>query len=553
MPPAPQTAEFHFETLDFLVLGGYFLGLILIAFLGAGRRRSTVDYFLAGRNVGWFALGAAMLVANLGSEHFIGLAGSGYETGFAIGAYEMNASVFLLMLGWVVAPFFLRNLVFTVPEFIEQRFGSRLRWILSILSILAYIMTKVSVALLAGGILLHELLGWDRYTSALVMVLITGVYTVAGGLKVVIRTGVYQFFILMGGALLVTIIGLIDIGGIEGLKAAAPAGHLQMLKPASDKDFPWTSLIFGSFIPGFWYWCCDHYMVHRLLAAKDVRNARSGAIFAGYLKILPLFLLVLPGVIAAIKYPGLANANMAFPTLVTDLLPVGLRAVVIASLLAALMSTLAAAFNSGSALFTLDIYQKLYPQASEFMLVNVGRFATFAIVIFSILWVPFVNAISDDLFLYVQTIQSYIAAPVVAVMILALFWSRANGKGAFAAVVTGLLIVGYRLIVADIMNLGDPTDANYTGEGFHYFIARINFGNFTLFLFSICLIVGTIASLMTPAPPLSRQLGLTWIYRKEGAMASYALDEPNSRWRSWNIALSVLLLVLVGIIWVTFA
>ena len=335
--------------LDMIVIGLYIILIMGNGFYFSRRESTSTDCFLAGRTVGWIAIGASLFASNISSEHFIGLAGSGATRGLAVGHFEWLACLILLILGWVFVPFYLKSGVFTMPEFLERRYNKSSRMYLTSVSIIAYVLTKISVTLFAGSILLHEILGWDIATSAIAMVIVAGIYTIAGGLKAIVHVDVLQTIVLIFGAVTLTLLGLHEVGGFSGLQARVPTDFFSMFKPITDPDFPWTGIIFGAPILGIWYWCTDQYIVQRVLSAKNINQARTGTIFAGFLKILPVFMLVLPGVIAVAYFSDNSIGDRAFPALVASgLLPAGVRGIVIASLLAALISSLASCFNSSS-------------------------------------------------------------------------------------------------------------------------------------------------------------------------------------------------------------
>ena len=491
--------------IDYLVLGVYFLVIFAIGFYFARKERTTTDYFLASRDVAWWAIGASLFASNIGSEHFIGLAGTGAASGLAVGHFEWLASLILLILGWVFIPFYLRSNVYTMPEFLERRYNSACRTYLATISIVAYIFTKISVAIFAGAIVLRTVLGWDMWQSALALVIATGIYTVAGGLAAVIYTEVIQTVILIGGALALMFIGLDQVGGFEGLRASLPESFFHMMKPATDPDFPWTGIFFGAPILGIWYWCTDQVIVQRVLSAKDVGHAKGGTVLAGFLKILPVFMLVVPGMIARALYPAemAADSNAAFPTLVVRLMPVGLQGVMVAAMLAALMSSLASVFNSSSTIFTMDFYKKLHPTASEHHLVNVGRVATAIMVVLGILWIPFMGRISAQLYVYLQSVQAYISPPIAAVFLLGVFWKRINGTGAITALLVGFVLGALRFIF-EVAYAGAPL------TGVLDFYVRMNFLHFAILMFVICVAVLVVVSLLTPAPARDKVRGLTF-------------------------------------------
>jgi SSS family solute:Na+ symporter len=350
--------------LDWAVIVLYFVLVFGLAIWVTLRERadkgSSADYFLAGRDAGWFLIGGSLFASNIGSEHLVGLAGTGAASGVAVAQFEVLASLILLLLGWLFVPFYLSSGVFTMPEFLERRYSQGARWYLAVISIVGYVLTKISVTIAAGGIVFESLMGIDFWTGALVVVLITGVYTIVGGLRVVLYTDLLQMFVLVGGAVAVTLLGLSALGGWSAMHQSVGPAFMSLWKPLSDPDFPWTGILFGAPILGVWYWCTDQFIVQRVLAAHDQEQARKGTIFAGYLKLLPLFIFVIPGVIAfALSQQGrltLDAPDQALPTLVGVLLPVGLRGLVVAGLLAALMSSLSSVFNSTSTLVTWDVY-----------------------------------------------------------------------------------------------------------------------------------------------------------------------------------------------------
>src|SRR6185369_9552852 len=435
--------------LDIGIIAVYFVIIFGIGVYFARKGRSSVDYFLAGRNVGWFAIGASLFVSNISTEHFIGLAGSGATSGLAVGHFEWLACLILLILGWVFVPFYLRSNVFTMPEFLERRFNRASSVYLASISILAYIFTKISVHLYAAAIVLERVVGWNPLTAAVVLVVATGVYTIIGGLAAVIYTELLQTLVLLAGAILLTVFGLSKVGGFSGLREALPDHYFSMIKPMDHPEFPWTGIFLGAPILGIWYWCTDQVIVQRVLSAKDEGHAKAGTIFAGFLKILPVFVLVIPGLIAYALYRDLftfnaagqvTNGDIAFPTLIINLLPKGLVGLMIAALLAALMGGMASVFNSASTLVTLDFYKKLRPQASEKQLVNFGRVATGVMVVLGLAWVPFIHLISSQLYIYLQSVQAYISPPIAVCFILGILWTRMNGAGAISSLLTGFVL-----------------------------------------------------------------------------------------------------------------
>jgi solute:Na+ symporter, SSS family len=539
--------------LDWLVIGGYFAAVFSVAIWATLRERrgieTSADYFLAGRNVGWFIVGGSLFASNIGSEHLVGLAGTGAASGLAVGQFEILASLILLLLGWVFVPFYIRSGVYTMPEFLERRYSAASRWYLATVSIVGYVLTKISVTIFAGAIV-FQAIGVPFWTGALVIVVVTGIYTVFGGLRAVLYTDLVQMFVLIGGAVAVTLLGLMELGGWSALTTSVPDGFLELWKPATDPDFPWTGILFGAPILGVWYWCTDQFIVQRTLSARNADHARRGALFAGYLKLLPLFIFVLPGVIAyALVQEGrleLADSDQALPVLVGTLLPIGIRGLVVAGLLAALMSSLSSVFNSCSTLVTWDVYKKLRPDATERQLVWVGRLATTVLVVLGLLWIPLMRIVSGGLYTYLQSIQAYISPPIAAVFLLGVFWSRINASGALASLLTGAVIGTARLVLEIVHGLGAGLAP---GTAWHL-LATINFLHFAIFLFLICVAVLVAVSLATAAPERSRIAGLTY------ATAGDVVAEPDSsarpRWRRVDLMLSVLLAAIVGLVWLYF-
>lgn len=480
--------------LDTGIIVVYFLFVFAIGFYHSKRGRTSTEYFLAGHRVGWFAVGTSLFATNISSEHFIGLAGSGASTGLAVGCYEWSASFCLILLGWLFVPHYLKSGVFTMPEFLERRFSPGCRWYLTGISIVAYIFTKISVSLFAGGILIREIVGWDYMTSAILLVVATGIYTVSGGLAAVIYTDVFQAVLLVLGAIVITVIGLDKAGGFEGLRATLPPDFFHMIKPAGDSAYPWPGTIFGTLILGTWYWCTDQVIVQKTLAAANVSEARKGAFFCSAMKILPVFILILPGLIAKAIYPTEVTGDNAYPLLVMRLMPAGLKGLMIAALLAALMSSLSSVFNSCSTLITMDVYKKLRPQASERQLVNVGRLSTIGIVAISIFWIPFIRNLNNEVYQYLQSVQAYIGAPITATFVTGILWKGATARAAMVTLVTGGCIGAARFIM-DVLHNAMKMDLGALNP-----VVELSFLNFSVIVFFFCvLLMMGVSRVSTPA------------------------------------------------------
>ena len=524
------------ERLDWVILGVYFLALIGVAvWVIAQKNKDTADYFLAGRNVGWFVIGASIFASNIGSEHVVGLAGTGAESGMPMAHYELHAWI-VLLLGWLFLPFYMRSKVFTMPEFLEKRFDSRSRWFLSVFSLAGYVITKVSVTIYAGGIVVSELLGIPFWYGAIGIVVFTGAYTVIGGMKAVIYTETLQTVVLIAGSVIITFLGLQEVGGWESLRETAGSEHFNMWRPMSDPDFPWTGLLFGGTIVGVWYWCTDQYIVQRTLAANNIKIGRRGAIFGAYLKILPIFIFLIPGIIAfALAKQGVLSydrADEVFPVLVKTLLPTGLKGLVAGGLMAALMSSLASVFNSCSTIFTMDIYKKLRPKTPERKLLNIGRIATTLVVLLGIIWIPIMDKIGGGvLYQYLQSVQSYIAPPITAVFVLGILWKRVNAKAAIVTLFSGLVVAALR-IAAEI--------GKESLSGFAHTFATINFAHMAIFMFIFSVVICIVTSLATTAPDYSTIKGLAF-----GTLTEAQKQETKASFTWLDVLLSVLLVIVI--------
>ncbi len=544
--------------VDLAIIAVYFVMVFGIGFYFSRKERTSEDYFLAGRNIGWFAIGASLFVSNISTEHFIGLAGSGATSGLAAGNFEWEASVILLLLGWVFVPFYLRSNVFTMPEFLERRFNRNCATYLASISIIAYIFTKISVHLYAAAIVLERVVGWNQWTAAIILVVATGIYTIAGGLAAVIYTDLVQTLILLAGAIALTFIGLDKVGGFAALRAAVPASYFHMVKPISDPDFPWTGIFFGAPILGIWYWCTDQVIVQRVLSAKDEGHAKAGTIFAGFLKILPVFLLVVPGIIAFALYPQLfnivngsvTNGDIAFPTAVVNLLPTGFVGLMIAALLAALMGAMSSVFNSASTMVTLDFYKKLRPAASEKQLVTFGRIATGGMVVLGLLWVPFIHVLSAQLWVYLQSVQAYISPPIAVCFIFGILWPRLNGQGAISSLLVGFVLGAVRFVLEVL----DKT-SHYQPSAIRALI-DMNFLHYSIVMFIVCALVLVGVSMLFPAPERKKIAGLTFATVDEkldtvDVQTGHLARETRTEHRV-NLAFTYVLLATVLGLWIYF-
>lgn len=548
------------SNLDWIVIVLYFLLLVVIAVTVTRRQDTTTDYFLAGRNVGFFAIGASIFASNIGSEHIVGLAGQGASTGLAMAHYELHAWI-VVLLAWIFVPFYYQAKVFTMPEFLERRFGPRPRWILSLVSLAAYVLTKVSVTIYAGAIVFSTLLP-DTFGSpenafwvgAVATVVLTGLYTIAGGLRTVLYTDAAQAVILIVGSVAITYFGLDLLGGWGELRSFATDNVAQyaLWRPLSDPEFPWLGILIASPIVGVWYWCTDQYIVQRTLAAKNLQAARRGALFGALLKVSPVLIFLIPGLIGAalnaqgaLPIPtdadGALNGDQVFPTMVTTLLPAGLRGLVVAGLMAALMSSLSSLFNSTATLFTVDIYEKLRPDAGEKRYVNVGRIATLVVVCLGLLWIPIMPAISEGgLYQYLQNVQSYLAPPITAVFLLGLFSRRINNRGAVWGLSVGFVLGMAKLVLQGLFGAG-----KIESPALLAMIGDLNFLYFSGILFLISVVLIVVVSLTSAPPDQERIRGLTYS----------SLDRQSIRasWDGRDLAVTAVVLGLVAFLYIYFS
>lgn len=541
-----------FGMLDWLAIVLYF-GVIaaIVWYCVAQKQRTSTDYFLASRNMGWFVIGGSIFSANIGSEHIVGLAGQGATSGMAMAHWELHAWI-TIMLGWIFVPFYYRSRVFTMPEFLEKRYNPTARWILSVVSLIAYVFTKVSVTVYAGGVVFNVLLPEIHlrltenivldafWVGALSTVILTGIYTVLGGLRAVVYTDTAQTIILILGSAFITLFGLNKLGGWGELQIICreSATSFALWRPLKDPTFPWLGILIGSPIVGIWYWCTDQYIVQRTLSAKDLRNARRGAICGAFWKVWPVMIFVVPGLIAyALHQKGLISiptkmfggrqvldGDRVFAVMVCSLLPTGLRGLVVAGLLAALMSSLSALFNSCATLFTVDIYEKINPKASERHLVTVGRIATFVVVVTGIIWIPVMQRVSGGgLYQYLQNVQGYLAPSITTVFLLGLFCKRINGKGAVTGLVTGFILGMTKMTIQTLVGGNDPV---ITSPDWIVAIGKHNFLYATGWLALISAAITVVVSLLTPPPDEQKIINLTY--------ASVTAEQKKKNRESWN-------------------
>lgn len=576
-------------TLDWIAIGAYFALLAGVAVWVINQREETAqDYFLAGRNLGWWVIGASIFASNIGSEHIVGLAGSGAKDGVALAHYELHAWC-LLVLAWVFVPFYMRSQVFTMPEFLERRFSVGSRYILSIVSLITFVLSKIAVGIFAGGVVFSTLLpemhlnigGVELnsfWVGSILVIVLTGLYTMIGGMRAVAYNDAVQVTVLIVGSATLTIYGLIKIGGWHELKSICgpemfnlwkpivPEGQIATWAPVLEKDaaghitrqawyfngeFPWLGMAICAPVIGLWYWCTDQYIVQRALGAPNQRIARQGSIFAAFLKLFPVYLFIIPGLICYAlaksgKIPELTHSfevqgsQGAFPMLVKDLLPPGLRGLVVAGLLSALMGSLAGVFNACSTLFTVDIYEKLRPKASQKEIVHMGRIATGVMAVIALLWIPVIQG-AHGLYEYLQAVQGYMAPPIFVVFFLGVFFKRLNAQGCLWAMIVGFILGIFRMAVDTPVTMGLEGFRNgYPAGSLFWIVNNINFQYFSILITIVSAIVMVVVSRATAAPDYARIKGLTF-----ATTSAEEKSETRGSWGWGEVAASALVLAAI--------
>ncbi|WP_321372527.1 sodium:solute symporter [uncultured Draconibacterium sp.] len=557
------------ELLDWIVIGLFGVALIgIIVWVLSQKEETSGDYFLAGRDASWIAIGASIFASNIGSEHLIGLAGAGASSGMAMAHWEIQGWM-ILILGWVFVPFYSRSMVLTMPEFLERRYNKESRTVLSFISLVSYVLTKVAVTVYAGGLVFQQVFGIETmwgidffWISAIGLVLLTALYTIFGGMKSVLYTSVLQTPILLGGSLVIVVLGLKAVGGWDQVLEIAGATQvneygdsmINLIRDNRDADFPWLGALIGSSVIGFWYWCTDQFIVQRVLSGKNETHARRGTIFGAYLKLLPVFLFLIPGMIAyAMSAKGgvilngqeyvLPSADAAFPSLVAQLLPAGIKGLVVCGILAALMSSLASLFNSSAMLFTIDFYKRYKPETPEKKLVKIGQIATVVIVILGILWIPIMRSIGDVLYEYLQDVQSVLSPGIAAAFLLGITWKRASAKGGFWGLMAGFII--------GIIRLGSKVYyENVQGAADNLFKSVFYDTNWLFFcgwMLLVCLIVVIVVSLVTEAPDQKKIQGLVF-----GTSTPEEKAATRASWNGWDVFHTVIILGLTVAFYIYF-
>ena len=421
--------------IDWTAIGAYVAVIGFLGFRLSRRPSSSEDYFLAGRSLRWPFIGASLFAANISAEHFVGLAGAGYATGMAVGGYEWTAVFCLVPLITLFLPFYMKNRIFTVPEFLERRYGPGVRLFFSAFMVVLSVLTKVSISLWASSLVFSSLLGWDKYAVIWVVGLGTALYTMKGGLRIVVYTDALQAAVLLAAACALTAIGLRRAGGWAGLHARLDPAMFSMVRPATDADYPWPGIFIAVVLAGSFYWSMDQVLVQRAFAARDLDEGRKGAVLCGFLKLTTPFIMVLPGLIARALYPGLAKPDQAYGALLAGVMPAGLLGLTISGIGAALMGHISATYNSISTLVTRDFYLRWRPGASQASQILAGRAAVLVVFVLGSAWAPMIGRFGN-LFDYLQKIQVYLMLPFAGIFFLGVLWKGATTKGVTACLVT---------------------------------------------------------------------------------------------------------------------
>ena len=494
--------------LDLIIIILYLVGILVIGVLSTRKLKLTGSiYFLAGRSLSWGVIGAALFASNISSIHLVGLAASGYNEGLVWGNFEWMASFTLILLGLVFAPFYFKTQISTLPEFLERRYSPASRSFLAFMAILAALFIHIGMSIYAGAAVFEQFFGINVFTSIVIISIITGIYTILGGLKAVVVTETIQAGVLILGSVLVTVFACLalpshGIHSVAEFKAALRPGQLDMLQTHSSAGLTWYAILLGYPVMGIWYWCTDQTIVQRVLGAKTQYDAQVGPLWAGFLKLLPVFILVFPGVVgyALFKDQIGSNSNLTLPTLINQVVPTGLKGLVGAGLLAALMSTIAAALNSSATLVAVDIVKRLKPGTSDQVQVRIGRYSAVVIMLLAMVWSTQGGRYSS-IFEAINAIASNIAPPITTVFLWGVFWRRGTKEAAISTLFFGFLL-GAAAFILDLPVFG--SEKIITHRWGIPFMMQAWWG------FCITSVFYVIVSLCTPKPSPEQLEGLTW-------------------------------------------
>ncbi len=525
---------FEFTILDLSILIGYLLlSKFVPLWITRKKKSSSSGYFLGGKSFTWPMIGFSLFATNMSGSSFVGLAGAGYAGGIAVYSYEWMAAIILVFFVFFILPFYIKSGVFTMPEFLERRYDHRVRRIFSVILIFFAIFLGSAGALYAGALVALILFpGTPLWVGVLVLALLAGVLSIFGGLSAVVISDTIQAVVLFIGGAIVFYFAMEAIPSWEALEAAAPEGALHIIQPADDPDLPWPGLFTGLLFIGIYFWATDQAMVQRVLGAKNMSHGRLGAIFAGFLKLPILFIMVLPGVIAIVLYPDLQTPDLVFPTLVADLIPVGLKGVILAALVAAITSSVDSVLNSTSTLVTMDFVKPFRPNASDKMLVKVGRITTFTVMVIAVLWAPQIQNF-PSLWDYFQSTLAYTTPPIVALFIGGIFWRGANRHGAFASLILSLILGIMGFAAVEVVGL---------------FYIHFLYAAAIMLVFSIIVLV--VGSNLSKADAPEKTEGLIWTKKLWQEETEELKTVPiYKNYRYWSVLLIATTAVIVGWFW----
>jgi SSS family solute:Na+ symporter len=561
-----------FNSADWVAIVLFFVAMLAIVWASVRKKaQDGAGYFLSARDAKWGTIGTSIFTSNIGSEHLVGLAGAGFATGMAMAHWEMHAWL-ILVLGWVFVPIYDRIKVFTMPEFLELRYSRGSRTILSLLTIAALVLTKLSATLYAADVVFKVFLGIDSisimghqvdmfWVISLGLAFVTGIYTTVGGMRVIMYTAVLQTPVLLLGSFFILFMGLSALGQgslISGWSnmLGAVGDQIHLIRSLDDKSFPWLAVLPGSAMIGFWYWCTDQYIVQRVLAGKNEQESRRGTILAAYLKLTPVFIFMIPGMIALAltKMSGSGfstSGDAAYTSLVAQILPHGIRGVVACGMLASLMASLASKFNASAALFTMDFYQKWRPNASGRTQVVVGRIATVVIVMVGILWIPVMKTLGKNLYEYLQSVQGYMSPAIAVLFAAGVFWKRATAPAAFWSFLVGafggFFRLGLDLIIDRPLKDGRATAEQLQAKwGVLYSLDQIHWLYYAEGLLVVTAVLLVVISLLTPPPAQEKEKYTAYGATPEQKAASRA------SWNKWDVVHTCIILGVIVAFYVYF-
>lgn len=523
--------DFDLNLIDISIVGGYIIGVLILGFYIGKKHDDSEDYFLAGRNLTWPLIGFSLFASNMSSNSLVGLTGSGFAdgAGFSVFSYEWMAIVVLILFAIFFLPFYLKNKIFTVPEFLERRYDYRARLYASGTAIILNVLVDIAATLYAGGIVIQLIFPQFALWEIIVfLAVVAGVYTISGGLTAVVITDAVQAVILILGSLLITYFSWDASGGMEAVRQITDPSHFDIIKPATDKELPWPGLITGVFLLGFYFWGTNQFITQRALASKTTTQGQWGAMFAGLLKLSALFIMIMPGAFARVLYPDIHNVDLVYPTMMFDLLPTGILGIVLAGLIAAMMSTIDSGLNSVSTLVTMDFYHKLHPEKSNEQLLGIGRWITFCVMVVAVSWAPQIQDF-EKLWDYLQQALSWFCPPIISLFVVGLFWKRANKTGAMWCIVAGIITSVFVIIFNSNQQL-------------------IHFLYMTGIHFVICCAANVIGSLTAPAPALAVVENTVWTPAAFARETAEMQDIPwyqNYRYQAIALVAAIIVILII--------